>query len=117
MTRSFAKVASDFLISLFAPILDRVDLGSDGNVIDLVDYSARGLTLFMQVLTSVISSKLLMMSVVVLYFVHLAGIRLGILGMFTIVFSWRLALFAGTDRNEIFGATAAYCPFQIRFEG
>jgi hypothetical protein len=106
--KKFAKIATDFLISRFAPILGRRNLGGDETVTGLVNYSANGLTLFMQVVTAVISSTLLIISVVVLYFVHPAGIRLGIIGAFTMVFSLGLALFAGADRNEIFAATAAY---------
>jgi hypothetical protein len=106
--KKFAKIATDFLISQFAPILGRRNLGGDRTVPGLVDYTANGLNVFMQVVTAVISSTLLMISVVVLYFVRPAGIRLGIIGAFTMVFSLGLALFARADRNEIFGAAAAY---------
>jgi hypothetical protein len=106
--KKFAKIATDFLISRFASILGRRNLGGDETVIGLWDYSSKGLELFMQVVTAVISSTLLIISVVLLYFVHPAGIRLGIIGAFTIAFSLGLALFARADRNEIFAATAAY---------
>jgi hypothetical protein len=61
----------------------------------------------MQVLTAILSSLFLMISVVVLYFVHPAGARLGIIGAFTVIFSLSLAIFSGATRCEIFGATAA----------
>jgi hypothetical protein len=61
----------------------------------------------MQIATAVLSSLLLMLSVVVLYFVGAPGARLGIIGAFTVIFSLGLALFSGVNRNEIFGATAA----------
>jgi len=106
--KKFAKIATDFLISRFASILGRRNLGGDETVTGLWNYSANGLTIFMQVVTAIISSTLLMISVVVLYFVRPAGIRLGIIGAFTMAFSLGLALFARADRNEIFGAAAAY---------
>jgi hypothetical protein len=106
--KRFSKRSADYLIALFRWVFRRRRLfGGDELIPGLVDYQASSLLLFMQIATAVLSSLLLMVSVVVLYFVRAPGARLGIIGAFTVIFSLGLALFSGANRNEIFGATAA----------
>lgn len=115
--KRFSKRATDFLILLFHRFFGRRLLGGDRNIEGLVDYSSSNLLLLIQILTAILSSLLLMISVVVLYFVRSAGARLGIIGAFTAFFSLSLAVFSGANRNEIFGATAACIAVQIVFVG
>ena len=106
--KRFSKRATDYLIALSRRVFRWSNLFDGEELIPgLVDYQAASLLLFMQVATAVLSSLLLVVSVVVLYFVHPQGARLSIIGAFTVIFSLGLAFFSGANRNEIFGATAA----------
>jgi len=100
--------ATDKLVGVFSRVFGwRRWLGEDKIIHGLIDPKSSSLLLFIQFTTAILSSLLLMVSVVVLYFVHPTGARLGIIGGFTVVFSLCLVFFSGANRNEIFGATAA----------
>lgn len=105
--KRFSKKATDFLIMEFHRIFGRQLFGKEAAIDGLVDYSSSSLLLSMQIATAILSSLLLMVSVVVLYFVRPAGARLAIIGAFTVTFSLGLAILTGANRNDIFAATAA----------
>jgi len=105
--KKFSNRVTDFLITLLTSVLPSRVLGGNEMVGGLVDYSSSTLLLLMQIVIAILSSVLLMISVVVLYFVHSSGVRLAIIGVFTVSFSLGLAFFTGANRNEIFTATAA----------
>jgi hypothetical protein len=115
--KRFSRRATNYLIALFRRVFRWKGLFSgDIEIPGLVDYQASNLLLIMQITTAVLSSLLLMISVVVLYFVHPTGARLGIIGAFTVIFSLSLAVFSGANRNEIFGATAAWVSSVNRYK-
>jgi hypothetical protein len=65
------------------------------------------LKLVLGTLTTVVSSILPISSVVVLYFVRSNGLQLGMLVVFSAIFSFALALMTNARKVEIFAATSA----------
>lgn len=55
--------------------------------------------------------------VLVLYFVNSMLIRIGLVILFTTIFSVALALFTGAKKIEIFSATAAFAAVEVVFIG
>jgi hypothetical protein len=62
---------------------------------------------------TIISALLPILSVVVLYCVKNMWVRLGLVAMFTVLFSLVLSLIAPAKRIEVFAATAAFVLFYL----
>jgi len=70
-------------------------------------YSQDGLERISRIVATTIASTLPIASIVVLYSIHSTLKRLAMVGLFTAVFSFVLALFTSGKPIEIFSATAA----------
>lgn len=60
------------------------------------------------ILSMLCSASLLVGAIMALYFVKPIGVRLGIVGIFTLLFAASIALLTHARRVEVYGATAAY---------
>jgi hypothetical protein len=72
-----------------------------------VEYEDRTLLRIADIMGSIISSGLLVGGIVALYFVENMLLRLGIVGVFTQVFSLAVVLVTRARKVEMFAATAA----------
>ena len=73
---------------------------------------------WMDVLACVAASFMLAATVAVLYFVHTAEVRIGLILLFGTLFALLLKLMAGSpSRGEVFGATAAFYAVAAVFLG
>jgi hypothetical protein len=54
-----------------------------------------------------IAAALLIRAILALHFIKPMGIRVGIIGVFTVIFTISLVLFTSARKVEIYGATAA----------
>ncbi|CZR68131.1 uncharacterized protein PAC_18030 [Phialocephala subalpina] len=69
------------------------------------------------IIGTIISALLPVVSVVVLYCVKNMRVRLGLVAVFTVLFSLVLSLIAPAKRVEVFAATAAFTSVQVVFLG
>lgn len=70
-------------------------------------YHAERIAWIVAILSVLISTILLIVAIVVLYFVKPTGARLGIVAAFTVTFAASVGLLTNARRAEIFGSTAA----------
>lgn len=77
------------------------------------EYSDKKILRTANILSSVISSVLLVGSIVILAFVKDLYIRLGVVALFTQMFSLALVLVTNARKVEMFAATAAYVPISL----
>jgi hypothetical protein len=70
-------------------------------------YSHDGLERISRIVATTIASTLPIASIVILYSIHSTLKRLAVVGVFTALFSFVLALFTSGKPIEIFSATAA----------
>ena len=70
-------------------------------------YPVEKVTLIVGILSILVSAALLVGAIVSLYFVKPMGIRLAIVGLFTVVFAASVTLLTHARRVEVYGATAA----------
>lgn len=73
----------------------------------IVEYSDTHITGFVKVLGTVVASVLPISSIVALYFVRNILVRLGLIIIFTALFSLAMAIFSGARQVEIFAASSA----------
>ena len=83
----------------------------------LVEYTDSKLNDAAQVVSMVISSLFAPASIFALYYVHPTPIRLGLIMVFSAVFTACLAIFTSAKRVEIFAATVALASVQVVFIG
>ncbi|CZR67581.1 uncharacterized protein PAC_17480 [Phialocephala subalpina] len=84
---------------------------------DLHHYSDRGIQKITNILGIMFSSLVPLLSIVVLSFISNGGARLGVMCLFTVLFSLCLAVATKARRVEIFAATAAFASVQVVFIG
>ncbi|KAL5315874.1 hypothetical protein ACEPPN_016748 [Leptodophora sp. 'Broadleaf-Isolate-01'] len=70
-------------------------------------YPVHRVTLIFATLSMLCSASLLVGAIMALYFVKPIGIRLGIVGIFTLLFAASIALLTHARRVEVYGASAA----------
>jgi uncharacterized PurR-regulated membrane protein YhhQ (DUF165 family) len=68
-------------------------------------------------LSMVISSLLTTIPIIILNACQSVNLRLGLIVLFTTLFSFMLSVFSNARRNEIFGASAAFTAIQVVFVG
>ncbi|PVH70378.1 hypothetical protein DL98DRAFT_540902 [Cadophora sp. DSE1049] len=78
-------------------------------------YPVQRVTLIVVVLSMLCSASLLVGAIIALYFVKPIGVRLGIVGVFTLLFAASIALLTHARRVEVYGATAAYAAVLVVF--
>ncbi|KAE9378641.1 hypothetical protein N431DRAFT_459974 [Stipitochalara longipes BDJ] len=115
--KKFSRRAMNYMVNLVRRAFRWKGMFGNEEIPGLVNYQATNLLLAVQITTAVLSSLLLLLSVVALYFVQPTGARLGIIGAFSVSFSLGLAVLSGANRNEIFAATAACIAVQVVFVG
>ncbi len=74
----------------------------------LYHYPDERILVFLGIVGSVLSSVLPTLSIIILFFVHDMLARLGLVTLFTFLFSLTMSLATKAKRYEIFAATAAY---------
>ncbi|KAH8760689.1 hypothetical protein BGZ57DRAFT_608889 [Hyaloscypha finlandica] len=97
--------------------LDPESQSGPGNKSSLYYYSDEHIHATIGVIGTVASSLAPMISIIVLYVIHSVKIRLGLVCVFTFIFSLVLALATKARRIEIFAATAAFASVQVVFVG
>lgn len=80
-------------------------------------YDDRKITKIADVLAAVISSLLPTVMILVLYFVRSMLWRLGLLIIFTAIFSASITLFTNAKKVEVYSATAAFAAVEVVFIG
>ncbi|CZR67327.1 uncharacterized protein PAC_17226 [Phialocephala subalpina] len=83
----------------------------------LYHYSDQHVQAGINIIGTAVSSLTPMISVVALYFMNSMKTRLGFVCLFTLIFSFTLALATQARRIEIFAATAAFASVQVVFVG
>ncbi|EPE26349.1 hypothetical protein GLAREA_02261 [Glarea lozoyensis ATCC 20868] len=78
-------------------------------------YKESSLELRLGIMATVVASVLPICSVVVLYFIKSNNLRLGLLAVFSAIFSLALALMTNARRIEVFAATAAFAAVNVVF--
>ncbi|KAH7395618.1 hypothetical protein BKA64DRAFT_745812 [Cadophora sp. MPI-SDFR-AT-0126] len=78
-------------------------------------YPVQRVTLIVVILSMLCSASLLVGAIMTLYFVKPIGVRLGIVGIFTLLFAASIALLTHARRVEVYGATAAYAAVLVVF--
>ncbi|RDL30750.1 uncharacterized protein BP5553_10095 [Venustampulla echinocandica] len=78
-------------------------------------YPTERIAWIVAILSVLISTILLIVAIVVLYFVKPMGTRLGIVAAFTVMFTAFIGLLTNARRAEIFGSTAAYAAVLVVF--
>jgi hypothetical protein len=73
-------------------------------------YHVERVDLIVGIMSVLASAALLVGAIVSLYYIHPMGIRLAIVGIFTILFAASITLLTHARRIEVYGATAAYVP-------
>ena len=98
---------TDFLVNTLFGIAARPVPGKEIGGLKIIDYSANNVIAAVDIITATSASVTLMLSIVILYFVHSSGIRLAIIGVFTLCSSGGFALLTTATSTEIFSFTAA----------
>lgn len=88
------------------------DLGNDLRV-----YDDKKISIVADAGAAVISSLLPTVMILVLYFVHSMLWRLGLLIIFTAIFSTSIAVFTNAKKIEVYSATAAFAAVEVVFIG
>lgn len=70
-------------------------------------YPVERLSLIIGIISVVAAAALLVGAIVALHFIKPMGLRIGIVGMFTVVFAASIMLLTHARRVEVYGATAA----------
>ncbi|KAI0907403.1 hypothetical protein F4823DRAFT_603214 [Ustulina deusta] len=83
----------------------------------LYHYPDERILVFLGIVGSVLSSVLPTLSIIILFFVHDMLARLGLVTLFTFLFSLTMSLATKAKRYEIFAATAAFGSVQVVFIG
>ncbi|PVH73724.1 hypothetical protein DL98DRAFT_606338 [Cadophora sp. DSE1049] len=78
-------------------------------------YPVQRVTLIVAIMSMLCSASLLVGAIMALYFVKPIGVRLGIVGVFTLLFAASIALLTHARRVEVYGATAAYAAVLVVF--
>ncbi|KAE8447378.1 hypothetical protein EG329_010792 [Mollisiaceae sp. DMI_Dod_QoI] len=81
----------------------------------ICEYSDKHISGFVKVMGTVVSSVLPIGSIMALYFVKSVLVRLGLMAVFTALFSLAMAVFSGAKRVEIFAAASAFAAVQVVF--
>jgi hypothetical protein len=84
---------------------------------DIRKYSEKRIAKVSNVFGAIISSILPTLVILVLYFVKRMVVRIGLVIVFTAVFSLALALLTAARKVEIFSATAAFAAVEVVFIG
>ncbi|ETS76968.1 hypothetical protein PFICI_10842 [Pestalotiopsis fici W106-1] len=84
---------------------------------DIVTYEDSRLIAVSNFICTVIASLLPILAIIVLYFVENMGSRLGLVGVFSVVFSSALWFMNDGELVEVFGATSAFAAVQVVFIG
>ncbi|CZR67079.1 uncharacterized protein PAC_16978 [Phialocephala subalpina] len=82
---------------------------------EVSQYNETPLLRIVNILGTLVASLLPISSIVILYFVNNAVVRLGIVVAFTAVFSITLLLITQAKRAEVFAATSAFAAVQVVF--
>jgi len=77
--------------------------------------SEKSVAKFVAIISSILSAILLFGSITSLYFVHNPYALLGMLGGWTVLFAVCVGWLTNARRDQIFGATAAYCAVLVVF--
>lgn len=72
----------------------------------IVSYEDTTLQKFISHITTIIASSLPILAITVLYYIGAMNARLGLIALFTIVFTTCLSFFTNTTRVEIFISTS-----------
>lgn len=88
------------------------DLGNNLRV-----YDDKKITVVADALAAVISSLLPTVMILVLFFVHDMLWRLGLLIIFTAIFSASITVFTNAKKIEVYSATAAFAAVEVVFIG
>lgn len=80
-------------------------------------YDDKKITVAADVLAAVISSLLPTVMILVLFFVHDMLWRLGLLIIFTAIFSASITVFTNAKKIEVYSATAAFAAVEVVFIG
>ncbi|GIZ41325.1 hypothetical protein CKM354_000463200 [Cercospora kikuchii] len=84
---------------------------------DYREYGEKKLARVSTVIVTVLASALPAMTVLVLYFVKRLLVRIGLIIVFTSLFSLALAIFTTADKVNIFTATATFAAVEVVFVG
>lgn len=81
----------------------------------IVSYKEESIQRYTSVVTTIVASLLPTVAIIVLFCVGSMRVRLGLIAVFTTLFTTCLAIFTSGRRGEIFTATSAYAfPFGLR---
>jgi hypothetical protein len=72
----------------------------------IVSYKSDAVQIYTSQITTIIASLLPITAILVLYFVNPMGLRLGLISLFTVVFTVCLSIFTDISRAEVFIATS-----------
>ena len=98
---------TDFLINTLFGLATRPVPGNKVGGSNIIDYTASNVIAAVDIIYATSASEILMLSIVILYFVQSSGIRLAIIGVFTLCSSGGYALLTTATPTEIFSFTAA----------
>lgn len=88
---------------------------TDPRGVDVRTYSAKKLKKASNITVAIVSSLLPAVVILALYFVKRMIVRIGLVILFTFMFSIAIAIFTAARKVEIFSATAAYVILNIDY--
>ncbi|KAI0862056.1 hypothetical protein F4860DRAFT_473285 [Xylaria cubensis] len=98
-------------------VTDIESVSGETQTASLYHYSDERIVVFLGIVGSILSSVLPTISIIILFFVHDMLARLGLVTLFTFLFSLTMCLATKAKRYEIFAATAAFGSVQVVFIG
>ncbi|PTD10458.1 hypothetical protein FCULG_00007682 [Fusarium culmorum] len=77
--------------------------------------SGKKISKFISYISTVLAAVLLIGAIVILYNINSDNLKLGLIALFTVLFSASVGLLTNAKRAEVFGATAAYAAVLVVF--
>ncbi|KAI6755499.1 hypothetical protein HG531_004605 [Fusarium graminearum] len=77
--------------------------------------SGKKISTFISYISTVLAAVLLIGAIVILYNINSDNLKLGLIALFTVLFSASVGLLTNAKRAEVFGATAAYAAVLVVF--
>ncbi|KAF1845020.1 uncharacterized protein K460DRAFT_416351 [Cucurbitaria berberidis CBS 394.84] len=117
---AFTSFLGGRLLDIYHAVLghrQRSKYGTDSPDVDIRKYSGRRIRKASNIAVALMSSILPTLAILVLYFVRRMIVRIGLVILFTAVFSIALAVFTAARKVEIFSATAAFAAVEVVYIG
>ncbi|KAH8710008.1 hypothetical protein GQ44DRAFT_776845 [Phaeosphaeriaceae sp. PMI808] len=117
---AFSSLLAGRVLDIYHAIFgykNRKKYGIGSEDVDIRKYSSKRIGRVSNVVAATISSILPTLVILVLYFVKRMIVRIGLVILFTALFSVSLAIFTAARKVEIFSATAAFAAVEVVYIG